>query len=216
MTEVVAELSGNHGGEIDNAFRLISAAKTAGADSVKFQCFNPWRLAQKRRGITWEGKTQTVEELLALYKQTYTPWTWFPELVAFCGTDIKWFSSVFDPEDVSFMEKLHCPRYKISAYEQLDGDLIKAVVATGKPIIMSVRPRPGLTILRAMDYDGTLPALGLSNHCSNLSWSVVGSHGPMVECHICLPDVATPDSGFSLNPSQFKAFVDAVKVARDA
>ena len=34
---VIAEMSANHNGNIDNAMRIIEAAKKAGADAVKLQ-----------------------------------------------------------------------------------------------------------------------------------------------------------------------------------
>jgi sialic acid synthase SpsE len=210
--EIVAELSGNHGGKLENALRLIRAAIEAGADAVKFQCFHPMQLANKRLGIEWEGKKPTLLELMALYEKTHTPRWWFPDLIAECEGKIAWFSSVFDPDDVAFLETLGCPRYKISAYEMLDGDLINAVKATGKPIVMSVRPRPGVTVLFATEYGqkgfprGTL---GLSDHSvGNLLSAGVAANGTsMIERHLRLPDVETPDSAFSLDPEQFKQFV---------
>lgn len=206
--EIVAEISGNHGGKLENALALIRAAIDAGADAVKFQCFDPDRLSKKRDGIVWEGIKRSQPSLWMLYNQTVTPREWFPKLIAACD-DIAWFSSVFDKRDVLFMEACGCPRYKISAYEMLDGDLINAVVATGKPIIMSVRPRPGLTILRATDYDGKHGMYGLSDHSRENVLSVAAAEMgvPMIERHICLDNVKTPDSAFSLNLEQFAEFV---------
>lgn len=208
MTEIVAEISGNHNGSLDNALKLIRAAIDAGADAVKFQCFDPENLAYKRAPMVWNGQLHDTIALIYLYEKTYTPREWFPKLIAECG-DTPWFSSVFDITDVWFMESLHCPRYKISAYEMLDGHLINAVVATGKPIIMSVRPRPGLTILRATDYDGTHGVYGLSDHSRENVLAVAAAcmNVPMIERHICLDDVKTPDSAFSLNPERFAEFV---------
>lgn len=202
MTEIVAEISGNHGGALPNALRLIAEAKKAGCDAVKFQCFEPGRLATKREPILG----RTFEDLLLLYRQTHTPRPWFPLLIAKAfEVDIPWFSSVFDWDDVRFLEKLKCPRYKISAHEMLDGDLIHAVVATGKPIVMSVRPRPGLTILHATEYNGAMLDLGISDH---------GPHGwhaefncPMLERHLRLPNVYTPDKEFSSTPEEMAEYV---------
>src|SRR5262249_14491820 len=138
MTEIVAEISGNHGGKLENAVRLIKAAKEAGADAVKFQCFDPMQLAFQRTEIEWDGKIRSYVELHELYRKTYTPRDWFPALIYETNANgIPWFSSVFHPNDVAFLQLFHCPRYKISAYEMLDGDLINAVVATGKPIVIS-------------------------------------------------------------------------------
>src|SRR5215472_4321019 len=164
MTEIVAEISGNHGGRLVDALRLIDIAKSCGADAVKFQCFIPRILANARNGIVWEGHKRTWNELMELYTKTWTPRDWFPFLITEANhVSIPWFSSVFHPDDVKFLETLNCPRYKISAYEMLDGDLINAVVATGKPIVMSVRPREGLTILAATDYGRTGEQLGFSD-----------------------------------------------------
>ncbi|MDE7365867.1 MAG: N-acetylneuraminate synthase family protein, partial [Lachnospiraceae bacterium] len=36
---IIAEMSANHGGRIENAFRIIEEAKKAGADCVKIQTY---------------------------------------------------------------------------------------------------------------------------------------------------------------------------------
>jgi len=209
MTEIVAEISGNHGGKLDNAIRLIDIAKSCGADAVKFQCFDPEQLARKREGIHWQGIEMTFDMLLDLYSKTQTPEIWFPHLAYEANhIGIPWFSSVFHPDDVAFLETLNCPRYKISAYEMLDGHLINAVVATGKPIVMSVRPREGLTILAATDYGRTGEQLGFSDHTIE---GVPSPGSPYVERHIRLPDIDTPDAAFSSTPEEFAAYVKAIR-----
>jgi sialic acid synthase SpsE len=205
---IVAEISGNHGGIKENALRLIDAAKRAGADAVKFQCFEPEALAAKRVGVMWHGKPMTYDELVALYRKTHTPKAWFPELIRHCReSGIEWFASVFGADDVIFLEALDCPRYKISAYEMLDGDLINAVSQTGKPVIFSVRPTERITILEATDYDGNLLPLGLSDH----SKAGMPQHRPMIERHIMLPDVPNEDQEFSSTPDEFAAYVGAIR-----
>jgi len=212
MTEIVAEISGNHDGSLENALRLIQAAKDAGADAVKFQCFDCYLLADKRfrAGISWEGRKMEFNDLLQLYSKTETPQSWFPTLINKAQTlQLPWFSSVFHSFTVTFLETLNCPRYKISAYEMLDGDLINAVVATGKPIVMSVRPKPGLTILRASDYEGYFSELGISDHRPDPPAKIF--NWPMIERHIRLPDVDTPDAAFSSTPDEFAAYVKAIR-----
>jgi sialic acid synthase SpsE len=217
VTEVIAEISGNHGGSFGNAVELIVHAKQAGADAVKFQCFTPERLAARR------GASSDVLDLAAtnfggaalidLYRRVHTPQSWFPHLIAICkDVDIAWFSSVFDPLDVAFLESLDCPRYKISAFEMLDWDIIKAVRETGKPIVMSVRPRSGVTILQATDYDGRTVPLGLSAHGS----ITPASGTPMVEYHLKLPGVETPDSDFSLMPDDLRMKIADVRAITSA
>ena len=213
MTEIIAEISGNHGGIIHNAMRLIREAKEAGANAVKFQCFEPEQLAAKRANDPYVLKLANGKPLIDLYKEIHTPKGWFPLLRDTANSaGIPWFSSVFHPDDVAFLEALSCPRYKISAFEMLDGDLINAVVATGKPIIMSVRHTDNLTILHATKYGvKTDGPLGLSDHIPNGAPRLGWTNCPVVERHICLPDVITPDREFSSTPEQFRNYVRAIR-----
>lgn len=211
MTEIVAEISGNHGGSLDNALRLILDANEASADAVKFQCFEPERLAARRcrpEVLDIAASSFGGDDLVGLYRQVHTPKWWFPIMIEHARTyRIPWFSSVFDPEDVAFLEALGCPRYKISAFEMLDWDIIKAVRETGKPIVMSVRPRAGLTILHATDYKGVAEELGLSAHGDLTPQPGI----PMVEYHLKLDDVETPDSAFSLTVDELRRAVWRVR-----
>lgn len=209
---IIAEISGNHGGRIKNALRLIEEAKRAGADAVKFQCFEPEALAVKRLGVIWRSIPMAYQQLVSLYKTTHTPKAWYPALIEHCAkVGIVWFASAFSPEDVAFLETMNCPRYKISAYEMLDGDLINAVVKTGKPIIMSVRSTERVTILEATDYEGNFLPLGLSDHSpSGANYHAVHWR-PMVERHIMLPDVPNEDQEFSSTPEEFARYVNKIR-----
>jgi pseudaminic acid synthase len=217
MTEIIAEISGNHGASLANASLLIQQAKVCGADAVKFQAFLPERLAAKRAKNLRANSLAEVfhgQSLIKLYRATHTPRDWFPSLIAVAKmANIPWFSSVFDPDDVAFLETLGCPRYKISAFEMLDGDLINAVVATGKPIVMSVRPMDGVTILRATEYDGKCDSgLGVSDHSPDMRF--ISHRCPMVERHLRLPDVSSPDDAFSSTPDEFREYVKAIRAMK--
>jgi sialic acid synthase SpsE len=127
---------------------------------------------------------------------------------------LPWFSSVFDPDDVAFLETLGCPRYKISAFEMLDWDIIKAVRETGKPIVMSVRQRPDVTVLVASDYNGKFLPLGASVHERfNADTHFLPSNPdcPMVEFHLRLEDVDTPDKDFSVTADELRTIVGWLK-----
>lgn len=213
-TEIVAEIGSTHGGSLFNASRLIQEAKVCGADAVKLQCFDPERLAAKRaksKRVVDLAENFHGRSLIDLYHEIHTPREWFPSLIAVAKfASIPWFSSVFSPEDVTFLETLDCPRYKISAFEMLDGDLINAVVATGKPIIMSVRPMDGVTILRATEYDCKADgALGVSDHSDCMRF--ISHRCPMVERHLRLPDVPSPDDAFASTPDEFREYVETIR-----
>ena len=207
MIEVVAEISGNHGGSLEAAFELIRQAKWAGADTVKFQCFEPERLAKKRSSHPEIPALAGGKNLVDLYRQTHTPKPWFPKLVKRCQeVKINWFSSVFDTRDVDFLEEIDCPRYKISAFEMFDWELLKAVQETGKPYIVSVRPTKNVTILHASDYDGSFRTLGVSSHSN--AGLVTDPDIPMVEWHLKLHDVKSPDNDFSMDAIEMKKHIE--------
>lgn len=134
---IVAELGASHLGSFDRAESLIHAAKKAGADAVKLQCWTPGTMAanpeQEIESGPWKGKT-----LGKLYEECHTKWIWFDPLftiAAQLGIDI--FSSVFDLGALEFLESIGNPRYKISSFEITDLELIRACAKTGKPLVIS-------------------------------------------------------------------------------
>ena len=137
---VIAELSGNHNGDIDRARRLIDAAAEAGADAVKLQTYTPDTITLDHDGPgfrldsgLWAGRT-----LHALYAEAHTPYAWHAPLFAHArerGMVI--FSSVFDETAVELLEGLDAPAYKIASFEAVDLPLIARTAATGKPLIVS-------------------------------------------------------------------------------
>jgi len=137
---VIAEMSANHNGNIEAAFKIIEAAKLAGADAVKMQTYRPDTITLncgsedfRIHGGLWDGRT-----LYDLYQEAHTPWDWHAPLFEHARKHgITIFSSPFDNTAVDLLEDLNAPAYKIASFEAVDLPLIKYVASTGKPMIIS-------------------------------------------------------------------------------
>jgi pseudaminic acid synthase len=137
---IIAELSANHNGSLENALATIKAAKRAGADCIKLQTYtaDTITLNSKKedfliKGTIWEGKN-----LYELYQEAYTPWEWHKQIYRVAEEEgLICFSSPFDKTAVDLLESLNSPAYKIASFEITDIPLIEYVASKGKPIIIS-------------------------------------------------------------------------------
>ena len=152
---IIAEISGNHNGDIGRAKKLIKAAKESGACAVKLQTYTAESLTINSdseefilKEGTWKGR-----KLYDLYEEAQTPWDWFPELFAYAKElNITIFSSPFDKYAVDFLEELDAPAYKIASNELTDWPLVEAAVKTGKPIILSTGAASKQDVLETIDF----------------------------------------------------------------
>jgi N-acetylneuraminate synthase/pseudaminic acid synthase len=137
---IIAEMSANHAGKLENAFQIIEEAAQAGADCVKIQTYTadtltidcadePYRI----KGGLWDGYNY-----YRLYQEAYTPWEWHQAIKEKCKeAGVDFLSTPFDPTAVDYLEEIGTEFYKIASFELVDIPLIEYVASKGKPIIMS-------------------------------------------------------------------------------
>lgn len=140
-TYIIAELSANHGQDLDIALASVRAAKAAGADAIKIQTYTADTITldcdskdfQVKSGTIWDGMT-----LYQLYQQAYTPWEWHQAIFDEAkNVGIECFSTPFDKSAVDFLETLGNPIYKIASFEITDIPLIEYAASKQKPMIIS-------------------------------------------------------------------------------
>jgi len=138
---IIAELSANHNGNLQNAFDTIKAAKEIGANVIKLQTYTADTLTLNcdkddfiiKGGTLWDGRT-----LYDLYQEAYTPWEWHKELFDYARKiEIDIFSSPFDKTAVDFLEQFNPSAYKIASFEITDYDLVRYTASKGRPMIIS-------------------------------------------------------------------------------
>ena len=137
---VIAEMSANHAGKLENALALIEEARKAGADCLKIQTYTADTITIdcdneyfRIHGGLWDGY-----KLHDLYKDAFTPWEWHAQLQEACeAAGMDFLSTPFDKTATDFLNDLGVTAYKIASFELVDIPLIEYVASKGKPMIIS-------------------------------------------------------------------------------
>jgi N-acetylneuraminate synthase len=146
---VIAEMSGNHNGDLERALAIVDAVADSGVPALKIQTYTadtitidvdgPGFRVEDAHGL-WGGRT-----LHQLYDEAHTPWEWHrPIFDRARERGLVPFSSPFDPSAIDLLEDLGVELYKTASAEIVDLPLIRQVARTGKPIVMST----GMATLR--------------------------------------------------------------------
>lgn len=137
---IIAEMSANHGGSLENALEIVRQAAKAGADCLKIQTYTADSLTIdcdneyfRIHGGLWDGY-----KLYDLYKEAGTPYEWHKQIKNECEKwKIDFLSTPFDKTAVDFLEDLGAEAYKIASFELVDIPLIEYTASKGKPMILS-------------------------------------------------------------------------------
>lgn len=145
---IFAEIGINHNGDIDLAKRLISVAKVAGCDGVKFQkrtvevVYKPSELAAPRES-PFGATNGDLKYALEFDVEDYA------EIDQYCEqVKIPWFASAWDEGAVDDIAQFDVPCYKIASACLTDDHLLRHTRRKGKPIILST----GMSTLEQIDH----------------------------------------------------------------
>lgn len=138
---IIAEVGSNHNGDMQLAKQLIDAAKSCGADAVKFQSWSKSSLISKAeyaRHTHYVDRKRhfgTLEEMVEKYQ--FTPQQHY-EIAAYCRkTGVAFLSSCFSPEEVDLLDALDVPAFKIASMDINHLPLLEYVASKKRPVIVS-------------------------------------------------------------------------------
>ena len=136
---IIAEAGVNHNGSYELACKLVDAAKTAGADCIKFQTFKSENLvscnaqkAEYQMKTTGESSQQDMLKKLELSYEEFLKLKAYSDNVGIC-----FLSTPFDFDSISFLNSMDMPFWKIPSGELTNLPYLIALAKTCKPIVMS-------------------------------------------------------------------------------
>jgi N-acetylneuraminate synthase len=134
---VIAEVGQAHDGSLGQAHAFLDAAADAGADAIKFQTHiasaestldEPFRVKFSRQDETRYAYWRRME---------FTPEGWAGLAEHAKQRGLHFLSSAFSPAAVALLDRLGMPAWKIGSGEYKSAELMAAMAATGKPILLS-------------------------------------------------------------------------------
>lgn len=133
---VIAEIGGNHDGDVEQAKEYATAAAESGADAAKFQLYAAENLITKDEpplplaGDEYDSQYDRFKEL----ELTREEWG---EVIDHCDSlGVDFSASVFDTGMLEFAIE-HMPFVKIASGDLTNLPLLRNVAKTGKPIVLS-------------------------------------------------------------------------------
>lgn len=136
---IIAEVGVNHNGSILMAKELIDAAKSAGADAVKFQMCDPDEMVVKSAPkAAYQEKTAGHESHYGMLERLYFGMKEHKVLKAYAKKkDIIFFSTPFSIKDARELIKLRMPAMKVGSSDTNNLPQLRIIAGAKVPIIFS-------------------------------------------------------------------------------
>lgn len=134
---VIAEIGNNHNGCIDLALEMVDSACEAGADCVKFQMRNMSSVYRKK-SLAKKAEDLGTEYVLDLLERFQLTLDEHKQVAAYCkDKGILYMCTPWDSDSVLALEALDAQAYKVASADLTNMPLIKSLVDTKKPLILS-------------------------------------------------------------------------------
>tara|TARA_B100001989_G_scaffold10088_1_gene6518 strand:- start:1053 stop:2057 length:1005 start_codon:yes stop_codon:yes gene_type:complete len=134
-TIIIAEAGVNHNGDKKIALELIEAAKSCGADYIKFQTFKAVDVViNSARQCHYQEQNSTIKESqVEMLKKLELSKSDFEELYSHCKKiGIRFLSTGFTPGDLEFLDKFKMDFIKIASSEVTHLPLLESAAKIGE------------------------------------------------------------------------------------
>lgn len=139
-TIIIAEAGVNHNGSIELAYKLIDAAKDAGADAVKFQSFIAGSLVSTKaqKAEYQKQNTDASESQYEMIKKLELSVDDHKKLIEYCKkVNLKFLSSPFDLASIDLLDDLGLDILKIPSGEITNLPFLRKIGKLNKNVILS-------------------------------------------------------------------------------
>lgn len=134
---IIAEIGNNHNGSFDRAIEMVNEAKDAGADCVKFQIRHLDHVYRKK-ALKKNGEDLGTEYVIDLLDRFELSKEEHIELFNYTKQiGITYMCTPWDEKSINFLESLGVEAYKVASADLTNSKLIKKLIETKKPLILS-------------------------------------------------------------------------------
>lgn len=137
---IIAEAGVNHNGSLDLARQLVDAAKSSGADAVKFQTFRADLLATRsaHKAPYQERTTASTESQFDMLKRLELDASAHFALIDHCHkVGIQFLSSPFDMASADLLAEMDVPLFKVPSGEITNLPFLRHIASKKRAVILS-------------------------------------------------------------------------------
>ena len=147
---IIAEIGVNHGGSIQNAIKMIDAARLAGANAVKFQTFTAQALVtiSTPKVKYQEDTTPSNEDHYSMIENLELSREDHIKIFNYCNSiEIDFISTPYDIDSARFLNEIGVSIFKVASADIVDLPLHEYLASLNKPVIIAT----GMSTLGEID-----------------------------------------------------------------
>ena len=164
---IIAEIGNNHNGNFDRAINMIDKAVDAGVDCAKFQ-MRDLPSVYRERSLLKKGEDLGTEYIIDLLDRFELTTDQHKKLSTYCKQkNVDYMCTPWDEKSVEILETFNVKFYKVASADLTNMPLIKKIIETKKPLILSTGMSSENEILFTRDFLKNNKADFIFLHCNS-------------------------------------------------